>query len=84
MHCYRWRVCGWNTWRVSDRYEWTVSSEYAGIQVLPQVLLEFERNNPAVRINLSEGFLTSLIPVDRWPPRFCGGPGRPGEPAFRD
>ena len=29
MHCYRWRVCGWNTWRVSDRYEWTVSSEYA-------------------------------------------------------
>ncbi len=33
-----------------------------GIQVLPQVLLEFERGNPAVRINLSEGFLTSLIP----------------------
>lgn len=31
MHCYRWRVCGWNTWRVSDRYEWTVSSEYARV-----------------------------------------------------
>jgi hypothetical protein len=37
MHCYRWRVCGWNTWRVSDRYEWTVSSEYA---VTPGVLFE--------------------------------------------
>lgn len=33
-----------------------------GIQVLPQVLLEFERSNPAARINLSEGFLTTLIP----------------------
>lgn len=33
-----------------------------GIRVLPQVLLEFERIHPAPRINLSEGFLTTLIP----------------------
>ena len=33
-----------------------------GIRVLPQVLLEFERIHTAPRINLSEGFLTTLIP----------------------
>ena len=33
-----------------------------GIRVLPQVLVEFERNQPAARINLSEGFLSTLIP----------------------
>lgn len=32
-----------------------------GIRVLPQVLLEFERIHTAPRINLSEGFLTTLI-----------------------
>jgi RNA polymerase sigma-70 factor, ECF subfamily len=40
MHCYRWRVCGWNTWRVSDRYEWTVSSEYAP-EDIPAIEPEF-------------------------------------------
>ena len=33
-----------------------------GIQVLPQVLREFERRHPAARLILSEGLLTSLIP----------------------
>ena len=33
-----------------------------GIQVLPKVLLEFERQQPEARINLSEGLLTTLIP----------------------
>ncbi|MGE5385346.1 MAG: LysR substrate-binding domain-containing protein [Betaproteobacteria bacterium] len=33
-----------------------------GIQVLPQVLLEFERSQPDARINLCEGLLTTLIP----------------------
>ena len=33
-----------------------------GIRILPQVLLEFERNHPAARINLGEGFLATLIP----------------------
>ena len=33
-----------------------------GIRVLPQVLLKFERIHTAPRINLSEGFLTTLIP----------------------
>ena len=33
-----------------------------GIQVLPKVLLEFERHQPEARINLSEGLLTTLIP----------------------
>ncbi len=46
MHCYRWRVCGWNTWRVSDRYEWTVSSEYASFSIA--TLIAFVGGRPGM------------------------------------
>lgn len=26
---YGWSIFDWNTWRVSGRYQWTISSEYA-------------------------------------------------------